>query len=146
MMMKNELTLEEILTMATGNESGSSNAHIWIGKFRGAESEFNTLFDLSDFYSAKEGGVVARCGFSKHIDQDGYEEDIFGAYYSNDSLDELLDALPGEEIQKTLKEVCISRNLRDANAIVYYGVVHLEDIHSGVFEGLQYLGVFDAFE
>lgn len=120
--------------------------NIWIGTFKGNIKSFREFFDLTDFYKnwESEDGFT-RCDFCQYIDRDSYDNDFIGFEITKKDIRSLIDILPGDDLKIASLLKVIEKDIKQPNAILYYGEtdLNIKKFEKTPFKGLLYLGEFD---
>lgn len=123
--------------------------HVWVGTNFSFEEEYLSYFEL-DYSVNIDDPKYQICGFCKDIGISWYDEDFMGIMPRKPdevSLDELLvDSAVDRDRLPDLKAQCMELGIVRANAILWYsdGSVEVSDIPGKLYNGLQYIGLYDG--
>lgn len=121
-----------------------SKIHIWVGETQKSDEEFYKYFENNMEDIRKE---ISGSPFAKDIGIIWYDDDFIGIYKSdsNNDLRIALDELPiSPEKMQEVYDICINKNIKNANALFYYadGSITIID-KSKKYNDLTYIGCID---
>ncbi|AMA45743.1 immunity 22 family protein [Pseudomonas alabamensis] len=123
--------------------------HVWVGTNFLPEGEYLSYFEL-DYSVDIDDPAYQVCGFCKDLGVSWYDEDFMGIMQRKPvevSLDELLvDSAVDRDRLPDLKAQCMHLGIFKANTILWYsdGSVEVSDTPGKLYNGLQYIGLYDG--